>query len=659
MMRCKYCHKRLNIAKLLKGQSFCSDEHQGLFSTPEATVALERLRSSFADPASKKPLPQKQSPGRAEPDQAEQSSPTEGWAEPSPINAQAASPIQAMVGKVLEETASAETVEGVTITEEMTVEEATAEDWSAPLLTVAAEPMPVGRALPVGPAFDVTLAEPTFRPLDITPELSTSPTSAEPAPVDLASVARQGRWADVPKGYPPIIISDSAKLLLDSPATEPLPLAMSQPSTVLADPVLQLDAVMSSSLESRLSISLRADNEDSSEPGLGSAPASPAPACHLTSEAQQGIEPELARPTDWLQPAAHVERMPPAANRQRWLSLLSIRRFSPLVNTPFVPKQLLATPAGPILRTQRWQLQKNQEAQAARHELALASTLCAMNWTLRLDVELGGVEASSWRLFAADRPELPRTSRAQPFTSVGMKPARYPVPVSCQIAASLPQTQESAPWIAAAVPFLLLTQTLSLGEPDIQLSTASSQLSAEARRLPKSVSERRAALSAAHLQPSRPSPLSLVTWSRSLLISIPASRPSNLGRAAAIRASTNEGRVDALRPWPPNRRGYLPRPSLPRPMGNTWAPAAPMWASLTAPTIKPIRPGSEGTVPPRLVAVRVQPAAMPVQLLGSSLPEIQPRAGLKLSAAATVYFTSMDVTTVSSSGMDSSGCGGK
>jgi hypothetical protein len=91
-----------------------------------------------------------------------------------------------------------------------------------------------------------------------------------------------------------------------------------------------------------------------------------------------------------------------------------------------------------------------------------------------------------------------------------------------------------------------------------------------------------------------------------------------LSKPAPIELIANQGRVHALRPWAPSRRGHRLIPLLPQPCGVSWAPVAPLQTPLRPPTLKPILPGSQGTAPPRLAGVRVAAAAMPMLPAASS-----------------------------------------
>jgi hypothetical protein len=200
------------------------------------------------------------------------------------------------------------------------------------------------------------------------------------------------------------------------------------------------------------------------------------------------------------------------------------------------------------------------------------------------------------------------------------------VPLVCSSGATFPKSVETGAAVTRAIPFLLLSRTMPIAALSMPSWSGTQPLWREACRLPAPVSEREYIQSAAYLHPSLPSPLSLVTWSQALSIAIPACNPSNLGGPADIGLIAIQGRPHALRPWSPSRRGHKLTPLLPQPNGDVWAPVAPVEASLQPPVLIPIYPGTEGTAPPHLNAVRAQPATMPVLPPESAPFEIEPAA---------------------------------
>jgi hypothetical protein len=162
--------------------------------------------------------------------------------------------------------------------------------------------------------------------------------------------------------------------------------------------------------------------------------------------------------------------------------------------------------------------------------------------------------------------------------------------------------------------FQLLSNPLTIAAPGTMMAPAAETLHCEPYMLqaPEDEAQHDAAL--ARLDPSPPSPWSLVTWSRSISITNPACPPSELNIPAPIALTAREGRVDPVPAASASRRGSLV-PLKPQPTGMMSIPNAPVQATVRPPTVEPIRPGAEGTAPPALTAVRAQPASMPVRPL--------------------------------------------
>jgi hypothetical protein len=278
------------------------------------------------------------------------------------------------------------------------------------------------------------------------------------------------------------------------------------------------------------------------------------------------------------------------------------------------PKGLLVTPAAHLqaVVTPRHAL-STAKAGPASQTLALvgASRPLAIDSTtpLRGEPSFGQVNFASLQIAVAD--QLPRVASGLPPAPIGLSLTAEAVPLGCSSVPNFPPAVETAAAVTSALPFLLLSRPLSIAAPGLPLWSSTRPLWREACRLPAPVSEQQWTPSAAYLHPSHPSPLSLVTWSHSLSISIPARNRSNLAKPAPIGVSARQGRIHALRPGSPSLRGYRLTPLLPQPNGITWSPAAPMPAPLQPPAIKAIRPGGQGTAPPYLMGVRVQPASMP------------------------------------------------
>ena len=356
--------------------------------------------------------------------------------------------------------------------------------------------------------------------------------------------------------------------------------------TDLVDPCLQFEILTNESLEPRLPIPPQTDDPLIPQQNLVPATELHGIADTPLSESQPGIGPE-------------------------WPALAAA------LSTPIL---VVAVPL-------RREASKKEDAQTNPRTLALATLREVRSASIDVVPRVG--DTGSWVRFLVPCPELPRIGLAH-ATSIGLKRDMLVAPVGLEIAASAPPTPKIETSIAGTLPYLLLRQTLSVVEPAMRLSAVTILLDRQPQRPAESFREQQVACSVGHLQPSRPSPFSLVTWSRSLSISIPDSRATNLAKPATIAMAASEGYAQALRWWTPSRRGYRINPSLPQITATIPAPFAPMHASIRLPSPKPIRPGREGTEPPRLVAVRVQPAAMPVRQQRSPLPASIPGIGLSL-----------------------------
>jgi len=236
--------------------------------------------------------------------------------------------------------------------------------------------------------------------------------------------------------------------------------------------------------------------------------------------------------------------------------------------------------------------------------------------TMRSEPSSGDV-ASGWQPIVVDS-QLPPIATARPLGSFGLTLATEALPLGRAGAPNFPPNVEIVPAVPGTVSLLLLSSPLHGAEPAMLLWSGMRPVSCQVYRQPAPENGPWSTFSAAHLHPTLPSPLSLVTWSQSLAISIPACSPSTLSKPAPIELAADPGRVHALRPWAPSRRGHRLIPLLPQPGGVSWVPVAPLQTPLRPPTLKPILPGSQGTAPPRLAGVRVAAAAMPMLPAASS-----------------------------------------
>ena len=221
-----------------------------------------------------------------------------------------------------------------------------------------------------------------------------------------------------------------------------------------------------------------------------------------------------------------------------------------------------------------------------------------------------------------------------------LSPATEAIAFQCSNATNAEPAVEIASAIASGAPFLLPSEPLQVTAPGLPLASRTQPL------LVAPVSEQHGALNPAYLHPSLPSPWSLITWTQSLTILIPACQPSDVSRPATIALNPRQGHVDALPPSSPSRRGQRLTPLKPQPNEVVWMPVAPIEASLQPTVNQPIGPGQEGTAPPPLAAVRSQPASLPVRPLASSASGIQRGTGPAasgLSSADTLKLTCLNM----------------
>jgi hypothetical protein len=656
-MVCQYCNKRLGIIQRLKGQSFCSLEHQEL----HFGLSFERLRDSVTEITPNKIEPRQ---SRHKPDwmiakeeqsktapapQAEQMvalPASEAAKEASPA---LEAPVTLEASPTLEIASLVEAVgtsTGVDLPEAPFLHELPAhqDQPASPLKSYAEALVSAAVQLPVSPTQKVPLRASPSRVLDILP--------ARP-PVEITPVASQPTFRSVPQvpqGYPPVVVSASATLLLDSKDAKLLPLPLGEPFRGKGPvPLTQSDAIETPVRQPRL-LTRQAD------PLPTSAFERPpqAPACDPLWKGRLGRGPALPLQTGVLRPQRDVVRLVPPAGHGNLGPLASFQHFAEEPEIPVQPKELVAVapaahfPADIALRPAMFT--QNVPSRSSALALAGASTPLAVDAISPLRYEPSFSQVDSTWLPTAIVSQLPEATVVPGPGPIGLSLAEDPVPVACSSAASFPPAVEPAPAAASALPFLLLSRPSSSAVPAMPLWSSTRPLLREPSRLPASGSELQSALSAANLQPSSPSPMSLVTWSHSLSVSIPARNPSNLGGPAPIGMSAHQGRPQALRPWSPGRRVHRITPLLPQPSAALWAPEAPMQASLRPPVIKPIRPGSAGTAPPHLTGVRVQPASMPVlppaeapfgiePVEGLAVPGLSPEAGLKLASTDLAHNT--------------------
>ncbi len=476
----------------------------------------------------------------------------------------------------------------------------------------------------------------------ILPAPSPKTRTAEP-PVDLPQVASQAAWLSVPQGYPPVVFSASATLVLDPNGADLIPLRMGEPCPGEGPvPLPQADAIETPARKPQL-LARQTDYRPPSEATALFARPPQSPACDPSWKGRQGYVPGLP-PLDILRPLGDVARNVPATRRKNRGTLSRSPFLVEAPGNPEPPKEIFIAPTAHLPATVALQL----ATPAGKAPLASrAFVLAKAGKPLAIDSKdplrfepSSGVVSSTWLPVTVAR-QLPQVANDRPPSPIGLSLFVDAIPLAEHPSAAYPSANiETGPPVTRALPFLLSSSTLSVAAPAMPAWLSTQTLTSEA------FSGWPSTLGVANLQPSHPSPMSLVTWSRSLAISIPARSRSNLGTFATVGLSANEGRAQALRPLSPIRRGYRLTPSLPLAGGASWTPLAPMQASLQVPAIKAIRPGCEGTDPPGLTPVRVQPASMPVIPAVSAPFGIEPGTGfivLGLSTQNALTLTCMDV----------------
>jgi hypothetical protein len=629
-MRCEYCNKRLSIIQRLKGQTYCSVEHQEL----HFSMGFERLRESLSDFTPDKPVPKlwdSKPASSAEPGKAGQAIPVQPQAKLEPLPAEPEAVSQLATPEASPTLEIASLVEAVGTSTGVDLPEAPflpelplRQDQPAiPLITYAAELVSATVQLPAS-----LTQEPPLRGM---PTLTLDVSPAQP-PAKAAPAASPATWRTVPPGYPPVVVSATATLLLDANGARliPLPVGEPCPGAGPVPPPLPRAAAIETPLGQPRLFPRQADRPPASSVFV---PPPQAPACEPPWEKQPGSAPALPPPTGILRPQRDVERLIPIFKPANFGALASFQLFAALPAAPVAPKEIPIAPdvyfaAAIAFRRSMISGKPTRTTQAlvlpkAASPLALESTPAR---------SVPGEVQTAWQPIAV-ACQLPQTS-GPASRLMGLSLDAKPVPLRCSSATSFPPPFETGPAVSSPIPFLLLSRRPSHAAPALPLGSSTLPLWREACRLPIGVSERQFTQSMAHLHPSVPSPLSLVTWSQSLSISIPARNPSNLGGPAAIRWSANQGRAHTVRLSPPSWRGHRVTPLRPLPSGIPWAPVAPTQASLRPPVMEPIRPGAQGTVPPRLNTVRAQPASMPVLPPAAAPCEMEPVSGLAVFGPA-------------------------
>lgn len=488
------------------------------------------------------------------------------------------------------------------------------------LKSYAAEPVSAPVRMPVSPAYETPLrASPTLV-LDVTP--------AQP-PVEVTPLTSQATWRPVPQGYPPVVVSASATLLLDQNEAKLIPLRMGEPLRGGGPvPPPQTSAINTPLLQPRLP----SRHGDHSPVSIFPVPPK-APACRAPWEGRIGRGPAVPTVAGILRPQRDVVRLVPPARHANLGTLPSYPFFAAEPDTVTPPKAPELAPASLLdVAIAIQHPVRAEKIRSAADALALPKAsnpqTIAADKPLHCEPSVGKVDIPWVESVVAS--QLPPGTDFAPLIPTGLSLASDPIAPECSSATNLPPSVEAGGPFLNPLPALLLSRWSSLDALCLPFSINSRPVRWDVCRLPSSVSERDSDLGAANLLPALPSPLSLVTWSHSLAVSIPARDPSNLGGPARIELSAIPSRPQPLRPWSPSQRAYRPTPLLPEPAEIGWAPVAPAQTPQRPPIIQAIPPSDAGTAPPRLTLVRVQPASMPVLPPSSGTFEKEPTAGLEL-----------------------------
>ena len=622
-MVCQYCNKRLGLIQRLKGMSFCSLEHQEL----HFGLSFERLRDSVTEiTPNKEPKQSRYKPDwmLAKEEKPQTAPPqAEATVEQTPVQQVAELQASDATGELAPTLEIASLVEavgtsvGIELPEAPFLPELPArqDQPESPLKIYAEALVSAAVQLPASPKQKV--------PLRVTPSRVSDVVPARP-PVQVTPVVSQPTFRSVPQvpqGYPPVVISASATLVLDAKDAKLLALPMGEPYRGKGPVPPPQSAAIETPLRQPLLLTRQGEQQSTS---VFDRPPQ-APACDPVWKGRLGRGPALPQVTGVLRPQRDVVRLAPTAHHENLAALSGFPFFAEEPGIPVPQKELQAlAPAPyfpPTIAPRRAVNTGMPPFMSSAVTWAGGSSPLALECTTPVSCEPSFSQVDSTWLPTAVASQLPRGVVVPLSEPIGLSRATDAIPLAHSSATNLPPEVETAPAAGSAVPFLLLPGPSSMAAPILSIWSSTRPLLREPSRLPGPGSELQSALGVAHLQPSSPSPMSLVTWSQSLSTSIPARSPSNLGGPAPIVMSAYRGCPQALRPWSPGGRVHRITPLLPLPNEVVWAPTPPMQASLRPPVIHPIRPSGEGTAPPPLAGVRVQPASMSV--LPSAASEAQ------------------------------------
>ncbi len=595
-MVCQYCNKRLGFIQRMKGLSYCCLEHQEL----HVGLSFERLRESITEytPNQVTPL----WPANPEPAQAEIVE------DPQTRDAaQDASPtleITSLIGAIGTNTDS-------DLPEAPFLPERSASQFrpAFPLESYA------GQAVsPTVQLADSLTAEVPFR-TSPSPVLNVSPNQPQ---VEIAPIASQAAWRPVPQGYPPIMVSASATLLLDPSEAKLIPLQLGEPCRGEA-PVPPFETA---AIHTPFRHPLMPARQPTFHASTTVTRPPEAPARGPAWVPRVGSWYSAPALTGALHSQANVPPLVPLARRE---SLGSFPNFPSFMAAPNIPMSLREIQIAPVAHLPAALIPRKSISKATEKPRPASSPRALGDAPSEFIVESAsplpceppfGQVASTWLETAVD-DRLPRNPTVPPSAFSGLSPANDAIALQCSSATNTQPAVEIASAITGVPQFLIPARPLPVAAPIMPLASSTQPPFAAP------VNEQTGSLNPAYLQPSLPSPWSLVTWSQSLTISGPACQTSDLTRLAPIGLSARQGHVDALPPSSPSRRGQRLTPLKPQPNEVVRMPVAPLEASFQTVGNQPISPGQEGTAPPPLTAVRSQPASLPVRPLASSAFRIE------------------------------------
>jgi len=656
-MRCQYCNKRLGIVDILRGREYCSPEHRQLHLNASLT-AYERLSASFTDPAPKKPIvwpsdalaDAGKSPEipaaqlKAKPEAEQTSEAVE--AQPTVISGQesaAESQISNLAEAVSEVPAATPAAES-TVGQEAPLEIASLADaLESTRGSVLPAPFLPEMASPQAPP-ELELEGYTAELLSaMVPRLASAVESAvlrsprptidflftEPAPVT-KSGGGEATWLNVPENYPPVVVTPLATLVLDPKGTDLIPAPIKLPhSGPPPDPILP--AGISEPLLQLPVLPEAQPQRGEAEPSALLAGLALIAAHDSAWTARQGpgypAEPLL----DPLPPERHLSLItPPFA----WGGYRSLPGSAAFIFEIHVPMPGAEGPPAPVpnlptaLVPRIPQIDVGAPGGTARH-LPSAGALGSM--TMDAAAQMGAELPLSEPLAAGPRSAVRGEPVRIPAAALSMrtefKAAAVPLTLEyAAISGTVQALQISATFISAPPAPLLLPRFSSIPALRLPWCSGIEHITLRAPDLASLSGATRPALSAAYLHPSLPSPLSLVTWSQSISVTIQTCEPSYLSRTAPVAWSARPMLVPGLRPSAPGR-GQRLSPLLPLPGSVAETPIAPTPGSQWPFVVYPIRPSADGTAAPDVIANRLLAASLPALPAAFSAAGAGPQTG--------------------------------